>query len=357
MLLLLLACSPISVLDSSSDSEPSESTPPDSPIDTEPEVQGRLVVNELVSDNDGSHKADDGLVYDWIELTNVGEAAVPLLGLYATDDYDQPDLHPLPDLTLEPGDYLVLYGTGIPDATGQYMPFRLSSQGEAVGLFDSNGEAIDWVVFPALGTGSAYARMPDGGEFEILEVPTPGEANRRLTWVSAELISKDATWAYDDSGADLGTTWRDPAFDDAAWASGPAPLGYGDSHQQTVLGYGPDAGNKHPTSYLRHRFTLDAVPEGGRLFLELVVDDGAVVYLNGDELMRKNMPDGDITWATYANVTVAGEAETTYERFELSPDALREGENVLAAEVHQVGATSSDQTFGLSLELESLVEE
>lgn len=339
------------------DSEPSESAPPDSPVDTEPQPQGRLLVNEVVSDNDGSHKAEDGLVYDWIELTNVGDGPVSLLGLYASDDYDEPDLHPLPDVTLEPGEYLLLYGTGTPDATGQYMPFRLSSQGEAVGLFDSQGQSIDWVVFPALGSGSAYARLPDGGEFEVLEVPTPGETNRRLTWVSTEFVSKDATWLYDDSGADLGTAWRGTDFDDAAWASGPAPLGYGDSHQQTFLSYGPDSGNKHPTSYLRHAFTLDAVPDEGRLFVELVVDDGAVVYLNGDELMRKNMPDGEITWSTYASETVAGEAETTYERFELSLDGLRAGENVLAAEAHQVSPTSSDQTFGLSLELESLVEE
>jgi hypothetical protein len=360
-LLLLLACDPVSVDDSTPSKESNETAaddtgPPDSPVDTDPEVLGVLVVNELVSDNDGSHKAEDGLAYDWVELANVGEGPVSTAGIFITDDYDEKDFHPLPEVTLQPGEYLVLYGTGAPDASGIYVPFRLSSQGEAVGLFDSSGEEVDWVVFPAMGSGSAYARLPDGGDFEVVEVPTPGAENRKLSWVSAELVAKDAVWAYEDSGTDLETAWRASDYDDSTWATGALPLGYGDSHQVTVVSYGDSGSDKYPTTYARHRFTMEAAAGEGTLYAELVVDDGAVVYLNGSELLRKNMAEGEVTWATYANVTVSGSAETAYSRIELPTDLLVEGENVLAAEVHQVGGNSSDQTFGFSLELESLVE-
>ncbi len=358
MIPLLLACAPASSDDPSTrESLPSESGAEDSPQDTEAGAQGRLVVNELVSDNDGFHKADDGMVYDWLELANVGDAALSLSGLYVSDDYDEKELHPLPEISLAPGAFVVLFATGNVDAKGLYTPFRLASAGEAVGLFDGVGEAIDWVVFPPLEEGQGYARLPDGGDFEVVQVPTPGESNRRLSWQFTELVTKEASWAYEDSGTDLGSDWRKPDYDDAAWATGPAPLGYGDSHQATQLSYGANGSDKHPTTYLRHRFALDTAPEKGRLLVDLLVDDGAVIYLNGSELLRKNMPDGETSWGGYANVTVYGEEETSYERFELPIELLVGGENVLAAEAHQVQPSSSDLTFGFSMELERLVEE
>ena len=99
------------------------------------------------------------------------------------------------------------------------------------------------------------------------------------------LIAAGAVWRYKDDGSDQGTAWRGLAFDDGAWAAGPAQLGYGDGDEQTVVGYGPDAGNKYTTTYFRRAFDLPEAGIHNSLRLDLLRDDGAVVYLNGVEVL------------------------------------------------------------------------
>jgi hypothetical protein len=83
-----------------------------------------------------------------------------------------------------------------------------------------------------------------------------------------------------------------------------------------------------------------------------VRDDGAVVYINGVEALRNNMPGGDITyrtWASGSGVPVGGTDESTFNMYDIDPDLLVEGTNVIAVEIHQVSATSSDISFDLEL--------
>jgi hypothetical protein len=88
------------------------------------------------------------------------------------------------------------------------------------------------------------------------------------------------------------------------------------------------------------------------LELGVVRDDGVVVYLNGEEVMRDNMPTGDITSDLWANHAVGGADETNFQIREVDPSHLREGENVLAVEIHQANPTSSDISFNLRLTAE-----
>ena len=53
------------------------------------------------------------------------------------------------------------------------------------------------------------------------------------------LVPAGALWRHLDDGSDAGTTWREPLFDDSAWAEGPAQLGYGDGDEATVVQSGP----------------------------------------------------------------------------------------------------------------------
>ena len=87
--------------------------------------------------------------------------------------------------------------------------------------------------------------------------------------------------------------------------------------------------------------------------LRLMRDDGAVVYLNGKEIARSNMPQGTITEKSYASQVVGGKDETRVFEFVVSPKHLREGENVIAAEVHQIHQQSSDIGFMLKLSVET----
>ena len=152
-----------------------------------------------------------------------------------------------------------------------------------------------------------------------------------------------AVWKYLDNGSDQGTVWYKAAFDDSKWKSGKAQLGYGDDGELTVVSYGPDSKNKYITTYFRHTFEVKDPEQYVGFTLKIHFDEGAVVYLNGKEVMRANMPAGDIHYNTYA-VGRPGEDE----KF-LDKKLMRKGINVLAAEVHQSNPQSSDILFDLKL--------
>ena len=65
------------------------------------------------------------------------------------------------------------------------------------------------------------------------------------------LVSTGSVWKYLDDGSDQGSAWQALLFDDSAWASGPAQLGYGDGDEATVINGGP-ATNRLITTYFRH---------------------------------------------------------------------------------------------------------
>src|SRR5439155_21294515 len=82
----------------------------------------------------------------------------------------------------------------------------------------------------------------------------------------------------------------------------------------------------------------------------LLRDDGGVVYLNGTEVFRSNMPTGTIAYATLASSSALPQDETTnfYVKF-IDPTVMRAGSNVVAVEIHQNAVTSSDISFDFAL--------
>jgi hypothetical protein len=167
------------------------------------------------------------------------------------------------------------------------------------------------------------------------------------------LIGWGASWAYWDEGTSPAADWFAEEYDDAAWPSGEAMLGYdtsdGDAEFATVVEYGVDVDNKHVTTYFRHVFSVSAVSRITSLILRLQRDDGAVVYLNGQEVARSNMPSGEVSNTTLASSAMYGDEETAIKKFWVDPALLTDGTNVLAAEVHQSGVDSSDLRFDLQL--------
>jgi len=162
-------------------------------------------------------------------------------------------------------------------------------------------------------------------------------------------ISRESVWRYEDSGTPLDTSWRTLAFDDSAWAFGQAKLGFGDGNENTTVDFGGDPDNKHITTYFRKTFTVDDPGATDSLLIELLRDDGAVVYLNGQEVLRSNMPDGPIDFNTLSSGIVGGPEEDQYFTFQLPADGLQNGLNLLAVEVHQQAPNSSDLGFDLAI--------
>ncbi len=163
------------------------------------------------------------------------------------------------------------------------------------------------------------------------------------------LVAADSPWKYLDDGSDQGTAWQGPEFDDSAWRAGPAELGYGDGDEATVVDSGP-SGDRFITTYFRKSFTVSDVAGFLALRLRLLRDDGAVVYLNGVEACRSNMPEGPISYTTRAMAGMSGTEERTFIEYDLPVGLLWEGVNVLAVEVHQNSPSSSDVSFNLALE-------
>ncbi len=167
------------------------------------------------------------------------------------------------------------------------------------------------------------------------------------------LLPAGSTWRYLDTGTNQGTAWRAGGFDDSTWKTGAAELGYGDGDEATVVSYGPDANNKYPTTYFRQQFNVANPAVLGALTLRLVRDDGAVVYLNGTEVVRSNMPNGTITSSTYAVDDIGGTDESTWNVSNVSSGLIVPGTNTIAVEIHQQSAGSSDISFNLALEAAS----
>ncbi|MDA8975278.1 CotH kinase family protein, partial [Akkermansiaceae bacterium] len=263
---------------------------------------------------------------DWIEVHNAGATAVALDDYFLSDNPLSPLKWQFPSGTsIDAGEHLLIMADGNDAGSGEYHPrgywpwknftterhhsnFSLSSSGESVVLTQAFGISTTTVI-------------PAGSD-----------------------------WKYLDDGSDQSTQWRARSFDDSTWASGPAELGYGDSDSSiTEVSFGSDENNKHITTYFRHTFSLIDPTLFHGLSLSVVVDDGAVIYLNGEEIIRQNMALGTIDFETTAEDTIGGDDESSFTTYRIPTDALIAGDNVIAVEMHQVSESSSDISFDLSL--------
>ncbi len=108
--------------------------------------------------------------------------------------------------------------------------------------------------------------------------------------------------------------------------------------------------NKYITTYFRKQFHVTNVTAlSDTLQLNLLRDDGAVVYINGTEVVRDNMPAGAFNYMTFAPTIIDGAAESVYYPFHIPKSVLVNGTNTIAVEIHQRDGTSSDLGFDLSL--------
>ncbi len=166
-------------------------------------------------------------------------------------------------------------------------------------------------------------------------------------------------WRYNQEGIDLGTDWLAPGYDDSGWTSGMQLFDVSTTPRTELPNLVPVATtlqlgnptssfstNNLPTTYLRTHFNLPTGPGNvTRLRTRLLLDDGAVLYLNGVEAYRQNVLEGT-EFSAYGGGNI-GTAD--YQTVEVDPSALQEGLNVLAVELKNNSATSSDLTFGIEM--------
>jgi len=142
--------------------------------------EGPLRINEIMTSNRTTIMLEDETTPDWIEVMNIGKNPVKLKGysLSKTED-DAMRTFTFPDMTLEAGECVLVYADSrLRDTAGQalHAPFRISSAGDTLMLFNAGGTAIDTLNIPALGADRSYARM-DVYTWQECETATPGLSN------------------------------------------------------------------------------------------------------------------------------------------------------------------------------------
>ena len=169
------------------------------------------------------------------------------------------------------------------------------------------------------------------------------------------VVGLGEVWKYSADGSDQGTAWRSTGFDDAGWSSGAGELGYGDGDEATVVPFvdaDPLTGGdqKNATTYFRKSFEVVNATGLSEVKLRVKYDDAVVVYLNGVEAARSPNINSDPAFNQYA--TGGAPDENAFFTFVIDPALVVAGTNVLAAEVHQSDAGSSDISFHAELMLE-----
>jgi hypothetical protein len=297
---------------------------------------------------------------DFVELFNPAAAPVALGGLFLSDEpIGAPTLHRIADLSfIGGGGYRAFLADGDPGAGPAHLGFQLSSLLGEISLKAPDLATIDVVSYIPQWPGVSQGRCADGATRIVsLPAPTPGFPNvcpaAPIAASVASLLALDAPWRYDSSGNDLGTEWFGTSYDDSSWAQGRGVLGYDNGNNpfvasliNTVLPITTAGGSPINTFYFRthFQFTNGILPSS--LIFSNLMDDGAIIYLNGQEVYRINMPEGPVTAATPAidNMETTSFTEIGVP---MTNNIIRPGDNLVAVELHQ--NITADNNMGLAI--------
>ena len=333
------------------------------------DAQNSIVINEIHHSPDIKTE-----LVEFIELYNAGTNSADLSGWYFSSaiDFSFPE-----GTAMAANAYLVVAQSPV----AYQKKFGVASLGPWAGLLSSEGEriilrnrlgAVEDEVEYQLGFPWPTVGDPPGYSIELMNPALDnnlGGSWRSLGGISIEtnevvvvqgqtnvvpLIAETHTWKYEQSGADLGAAWSSAEYDDSAWPAGAALLYIENSTlpwpKNTQLSF---QNPRQLTYYFRTHLDCPIDPATMTSFrVSALIDDGAVFYLNGNELGRIGMPAGPVSYSTLASTNVGNAIGTNRLSFPLGN--LRQGDNVMAVEVHQSIESSSDIVFGMRLELLSI---
>ncbi len=282
---------------------------------------------------------------------------------------------------INPGAYIVVAKT---PTAGQFGPFtgNIGNDGQKLRLINQSDRMMDEMTY---GDDYPWPAGADGSGFTLAKLLPYTDSGRHANWtVSAQFNGTPGAINFPASGApppvttvnlfNLNNPWRynqkGPAFDATwattahaiggtgvnAWASGPGALAYETSATVTIGTPLTFPGSNIPyviTYYFETEFNITAEQLASLASLKIkhALDDGAVIYINGVEAARVNMPGGPVTSTTLASSNVeAGTALSAY--VPLPTGAVVAGTNRLSVEVHQFASGNSDIVWGAQLDMD-----
>ena len=155
---------------------------------------GPVRINELMSRNDSTAVDENGATADWIEIINIGDQAVDLKGYSLAKNQKAANVFEFPEHVLQPGECVIVYADSTlnQEKGGTYhAPFRLSSKGGSLMLFNASGTAIDSVNFPAMSVNMSYVRQ-DQSAWSASSMATPGMQNTAESYTALHQIRTDS---------------------------------------------------------------------------------------------------------------------------------------------------------------------
>ena len=176
------------------------------------------------------------------------------------------------------------------------------------------------------------------------------------------IINYGDSWKYlDDNTRPSG--WETVSYNDGAWASGASPLGYKYDgvgyvsfntvpNPATITSFGTNFNSKYITTYFRKTINIPSASSFSMFTISALRDDGIVIYVNGVEVGRDNLPGGTITHSTTAlnALDVGSYLVASPVTYTISPCYFVNGDNTIAVEVHQQDKQSSDLYFNFLLQ-------
>jgi len=315
----------------------------------------QVVINEIHYDPD-----DETSPAEFIELHNPGASAIDLSDWQLTDavKFTFPS-----GTTLEAGGFLIIaedpatvssvFGE---TALGPWVG-GLNNQGEEIDLRDSSGTLMDQVNYNSGFPWPTGARG-GGGSIELINSSLDNDLGGSWRTSGSDVSAPDPTiyiapsdtaWRYRKGTSEASSpvdSWRQINFsEDSSWSTGQTPIGYGDADDETVLG---DMQNSYSSIFMRHDFTIPPIDIPTSLKLRIYADDGAIVWINGQEVQRVHVADGQLAY----NDT-GSDHEAEWEEFILTGTSgyLVGGTNVIA--VQGFNATFESSDFSLDVTLES----
>ncbi|MGA0844895.1 MAG: lamin tail domain-containing protein, partial [Luteolibacter sp.] len=314
-------------------------------------VDGQVVINEF-----HYNPEDNSSLEEFIELYNPSDTSYDLSG-HRLDDAIR---YSFPNGTVIPaGEYLVIAQDpatveakyGIEGVLGPWSG-GLSAAGEEIELRNAANTKVDSVDYRV---GFPWPSMPDGGGPSVellnpfLDNSLASSWRSGMVGINTSYVSQFASgWRYfkgTNQAPSSDSSWRSLSYDDSSWSVGQAGIGYGnyDGHNTTLS----DMRYRYTTVYLRKSFNLDPDAVPSRLKLRVRVDDGCVIWINGREVARLHVPDGELAYN--ATATNHGRA---WEEIALddADDYLIAGTNVIAVHALNTTIRSSDLSFDMTLQ-------
>ena len=284
------------------------------------------VISEFVARNDGGLRDGDGRTPDWIEIQNVGDEAVDLSGYRLTDDADELTKWKFPSISLEAGEFLIVFASG--QDSGNYVDaggflhtnFSLSRSGDYIALVDPSGTVLsefgnEGMPYPeqlanvSYGLGTSTVEPARAGYFTT---PTPGTQNAPNDEVFASFVG-DTKFSVDRGYYD------EPVEVEISTATAGAVIHYTTDGSEPTLSNGSQYAGPltvSTTTVLRAAaFADNAIPSN--------VDTQTYIFLN--DVVQQDGAGLPETWGVFPfGTTEAAAGDPVPSNYEVDPKVVND---------------------------------